>query len=165
MKLFELNYRNFYGGCDARDVLEMWNMMFAKDDTSVVVTAAKNYIETNSRPPTVADIRKQIDLIKHPETETDLWALIKKAASNGIYGAEEEFEKLPEECKSFIGSPASLRELAQCDVGTMDTVVKGQFLKRVESIQEHQAVQNGLPMEVRQALAKSSMRMLTEGEL
>ena len=73
---------------------------------------------------------------------------------------KEEFEKLPPECQSFVGSPASLKELAQIDTGTMNTIVKGQFLKRVEAIKEHQEVQRGLPAEVRRAIEESKLRML-----
>ena len=82
------------------------------------------------------------------------------AAANGLYHAEEEFKKLPPECQSFLGSPAALKDLAQADTGTMNTIVKGQFLKRVSEIREHQTVQNGLPAEVRQALQDQRNKLL-----
>lgn len=160
MAYFQTAYRGFYEGKDTGDVLTIWYDAFADEDASVISTAAKNYVRTNEFPPTIAGLQKQIDLIKSSKTETDLWSLIHRAASNSLYNAEEEFKKLPPECQSFVGSPSALKDIAQTDVGTMNTVVKGQFLKRVEAIKQHQTVQSGLPMEVKMAIAESKQRML-----
>ena len=157
-------YRDFCGDKDLTSVVNIWHDVFKDYDVKVVEIAAKNYVKTNEFAPTIAGIMKQIRQISKTETETDLWALIQKAASNGIYNSAEEFEKLPPECQSFIGSANALKELSQIDMATMETVVKGQFLKRVEAIQSHQEVQRGLPTEVRRAIEESRMRML-EGEI
>ena len=150
-------YRDFCGDKDLTSVVNIWHDAFKDYDVKVVEIAAKNYVKTNEFAPTIAGIMKQIRQISKTETETDLWALIQKAASNGIYNSAEEFEKLPPECQSFIGSADALKELSQIDMATMETVVKGQFLKRVESIQSHQEVQKGLPAEVRQAIEERRM--------
>ena len=150
-------YRDFCGDKDLTSVVNIWHDAFKDYDVKVVEIAAKNYVKTNEFAPTIAGVMKQIRQISKTETETDLWALIQKAASNGIYNSAEEFEKLPPECQSFIGSADALKELSQIDMATMETVVKGQFLKRVESIQSHQEVQKGLPAEVRQAIEERRM--------
>lgn len=150
-------YRDFCGDKDLTSVVNIWHDAFKDYDVKVVEIAAKNYVKTNEFAPTIAGVIKQIRQISKTETETDLWALIQKAASNGIYNSAEEFEKLPPECQSFVGSADALKELSQIDMATMETVVKGQFLKRVESIQSHQEVQKGLPAEVRQAIEERRM--------
>ena len=150
-------YRDFCGDKDLTSVVNIWHDAFKDYDVKVVEIAAKNYVKTNEFAPTIAGVMKQIRQISKTETETDLWALIQKAASNGIYNSAEEFEKLPPECQSFVGSADALKELSQIDMATMETVVKGQFLKRVESIQSHQEVQKGLPAEVRQAIEERRM--------
>ncbi|MBR4589305.1 MAG: hypothetical protein IKO36_01465 [Bacteroidaceae bacterium] len=150
-------YRGFCGDKDLTSVVNIWHDAFKEYDVKVVEIAAKNYVKTNEFAPTIAGIMKHIRKISKIETETDLWALIQKAASNGIYNSAEEFEKLPPECQSFIGSADALKELSQTDMATMETVVKGQFLKRVEAIQSHQEVQKGLPAEVRQAIEERRM--------
>lgn len=150
-------YRDFCGDKDLTSVVNIWHDAFKDYDVKVVEIAAKNYVKTNEFAPTIAGIMKQIRQISKTETETDLWALIQKAASNGIYNSAEEFEKLPPECQSFVGSADALKELSQIDMATMETVVKGQFLKRVEAIQSHQEVQKGLPAEVRQAIEERRM--------
>lgn len=162
MEYFQAAYKGFYEGKDTKPVLMVWHDALADEDPRIVRQAAKNYVRTNEFAPTIAGLLKQIDLIKEPRGETDLWALISKAASNGIYNADEEFRKLPPECQSFLGSASALKDLAQTDVGTINTIVKGQFLKRVEAIREHQNVQKGLPAEVRQAIEESKRRMLLE---
>ena len=150
-------YRDFCGDKDLTSVVNIWHDAFKDYDVKVMEIAAKNYVKTNEFAPTIAGIMKHIRQISKTETETDLWALIQKAASNGLYNSAEEFEKLPPECKSFIGSADALKEMSQIDMATMETVVKGQFLKRVEAIQNHQEVQKGLPGEVRQAIEERRM--------
>ena len=150
-------YRDFCKDRDLTSVIDIWHDAFKEYDVKVMGIAAKNYVKTNEFAPTIAGIMKQIRQISKTEAETDLWALIQKAASNGLYNSAEEFEKLPPECKSFIGSADALKEMSQIDMATMETVVKGQFLKRVEAIQNHQEVQKGLPGEVRQAIEERRM--------
>ena len=162
MKYFQTVYPGFYQGSNQTQVVDVWFDAFGEYDTKIVQLAAKNYVKTNEFAPTIAGIMKQIRQISKTETETDLWALIQKAASNGIYNSAEEFEKLPPECQSFVGSADALKELSQIDMATMETVVKGQFLKRVESIQSHQEVQKGLPAEVRQAISAAKMKLLEQ---
>ena len=159
---FNVAYRGFCDKSDMREVLTVWYDAFAEEDASIVSAAAKNYVKTNVFPPTVAGLQKQIDMIKNASTDTDMWSLIYKAASNSMYNSDEEFKKLPPECQSFVGSASALKDLAQTDVGTMNTVVKGQFLKRIEDIKQHKEVQKGLPAEVRQAIAESKRMMLEE---
>lgn len=161
---FRTVYSGFCEDSNLTDVLNVWFDAFKDEDSRVVGIAAKNYVRANRYPPTIAGVFEQIKLIKSKDTNTDLWAMIVKAAGNGTYHSVEEFEKLPEECKSFIGSPAALKDIAQADMGTLNTVVKGQFLKHVDSIKEHQEVQKGLPANVRQAIAESKMKLLQEGE-
>lgn len=162
MEYFQTAYRGFYEGKDIKSVLSVWYDIFGEEEEVVVKTAARNYVKTNKFPPTIAGLQEQIDMIKEPKADTDLWSLIHRAASNSLYHADEEFKKLPPECQSFVGSPSALKDLAQTDVGTMNTVVKGQFLKRVNDIKEHRAVQRGLPAEVRKAIEESKLKMLEE---
>lgn len=165
MEYFQAAFSGFYEGKDTKEVLTVWYDVLAKEDPGIVSVAAKNYVRTKRFPPTVADLLEQIEMIKRPDNDADLWAKIYTAASNGLYHADEEFNKLPPECQAFVGSPAALTDLAQTDAGTMNTVVKGQFLKRVANIREHQTVQNGLPMEVKAAIAESKRRMLLEEQI
>lgn len=154
-------YPGFLDGLNLTAAVNVWNDAFKEEDVRIVSKAVSNYVKTVPYTPTIAGIQKQIDIIKESQTDTDYWALIQKAIGNSIYNSKEEFEKLPEVCKSFVGSASALRDMAQADTGVINTVVKGQFLKRVEAIREHQNVQKGLPVSVVMALAESKM---LEGE-
>lgn len=160
MEYFEAAYKGFYEGKDTRRTLLVWHDALQDEDPKIVQAAAKSYVRTHEFAPTVAGLLNQITLIKETMTDTDMWGLIYKAASKGLYNADEEYKKLPPECQSFLGSASALKDLAQTDTGTMNTVVKGQFLKRVEAIRQHQSVQKGLPAEVRIAIENSKARML-----
>lgn len=155
MKYFQSAYKGFYEGANTADVMGVWYDAFKDEDARVVQTAAKNYVKTNEFAPTVAGLMKQITLIKGAESNTDLWDKLRKAISNSTYNSEEEFSKLPSECQSFVGSPLGLKSLATEDAGKIDTVVKGQFLKNVDSIKERQNVQAQLPQELREAISGS----------
>ena len=47
--------------------------------------------------------------VKNQLSEAEAWAMVSKAARNGLYGAREEFEKLPEDVKQAIGTPDQLK--------------------------------------------------------
>ena len=138
--ILKTSYPNFYkdmSNSEMYNVLDLWSEMFEKDDLNLVKLAVKELIQTLKFPPTIADVKQKMDELTCKETlPVDLWASLKKAVRNSIYNAEEEFAKLPEECKMFIKSPAQLREIAVMDSDVVDSVTKGQFLKQIETIQK-----------------------------
>ena len=102
-------YRDFCGDKDLTSVVNIWHDAFKDYDVKIVEIAAKNYVKTNEFAPTIAGIMKQIRQISKTETETDLWALIQKAASNGIYNSAEELrcrERI--QSASYYGSTFSI---------------------------------------------------------
>lgn len=157
MEYFQIAYKGFYEDKDIRSVLSVWYDIFGEEDEKIVKIAARNYVKKNVFPPTIAGLQEQIDMLKEQQTDVGMWSMLQKAVSNSLYHADEEFKKLPPECQSFVGSPSALKDLAQTDVGTMNTVVKGQFLKRVNDIKEHREVQNGLPVEVKKVIEENKM--------
>jgi len=156
-------FPGFLEDMNLTDVVNVWHDAFMNEDVRVVSEATRNYAQSSRYAPTIAGIFEQIKLIKMPASNDDLWALIEKAARNGAYNSAEEFNRLPEECQAFLGSSSALKELAMADMGTMNTIVKGQFMKRVDAIREHREVQRGLPVEVRKAIAESQVMLLQEG--
>lgn len=162
MKYFQSAYKTFYEGSNLSEVLIAWYDAFKDVDKSEAQIAARNYVRSNEYPPTIAGVFKQLDLIRQPDSYTDLWALIAKAARNSTYGAAEEFDKLPPICRSFVGSAANLKDFGQIDQGTLQTVVKSQFVKAAPQIRERQNVQYSLPAEVRMAI-ENAKRKLLEG--
>lgn len=155
----------FPGFCDNTDlsiVVKVWHEAFQDESVHIVNQAVSNFVKSSEFQPTIAGIQKQINMIREAESDTDYWAMLHRAIGNSIYNSAEEFERLPPVCQSFVGSASALRDLAQADIGTINTVVKGQFLKRAEAIKERQNVQKGLPQVVRQAIEESKLKMLSE---
>lgn len=148
-------YTGFLENVDLTAAVNVWHDAFKDVDVRVASEAVSNYVKTVPYTPTIAGIMKQVELIKDSQTDTDYWAMIQKAIGNSLYNSKEEFEKLPEICKSFVGSATALREMAMAETGLVNTVIKGQFLKRVEAIREHQNVQKGLPVSVTLALERA----------
>lgn len=138
--ILKTSYPNFYKDMSKNEMyntIAIWSEMFENDDLSLVKVAVKELIQMLKFPPTIADIKQKMYELTNQETlPTELWACLKKAISNSAYHSEEEFEKLPEECKLFIRNPRQLKELSQNDVEINNTVVKGQFLKQIETIQK-----------------------------
>ncbi|MCB6992411.1 hypothetical protein LI177_02790 [bacterium 210820-DFI.6.37] len=152
-----LNYPATYRDMRKEDkitLVRLWMDAFGNLDTEIVWQALRNYIKTNKYPPNIAGMQEQIDLLTARDNTDELWQALMKAIRNSGRDARAEFERLPEECKTFVGSPAELRALGNTDLTTVNTVTRGQFYKRVEVIQARDKAREQLPEQVQRALNK-----------
>ena len=140
----QTSYPRFYANMTSNELMracDLWAEMFTNDDTSLVVLAVKNLLQTLEFPPTIADVKKEmakiVSAVSNEDLATDEWNAIKKALGNSIYGSEEEFEKLPPIAKRFVGSARQLRQWGMSTDFNSD-VVKGQFLKQYEALKERE---------------------------
>lgn len=162
LKILKVSYPAFYSKFSASDmtaILDLWTEMFADDDIRVVKVALKKLIETHKGyPPDIAALKEKIrELVvasTGEPTDEELWQMLRRAASNGYYGAREEFDRLPRVVQRYLGSPSALRDLAVIDEKTLNTVTKGQFLKQIVSLRERQEFADSLPEGVKEAVAK-----------
>lgn len=161
-------YPRFYADMsrkEAEEAINLWQEMFRHEKPALVTAAVKELINSFKYPPTIADVKdKMYELIKtDTETPVELWNAIKKAMRNSTYNAVEEFERLPEIAKKFVGSPNQLREWAISD-DYNDGVIKGQFFKQVEIIKQREKDNSMMLPEVRnlvqQLSANSNIRLL-----
>lgn len=135
-------YPKFYSEMSKQEMfntIDLWTEMFAQENPALVVAAVKNLINTFKWPPTIADIKEEMYKLTEQNSDSpiELWNSIKKAIRNSSYNSYEEFEKLPEIAKKFVGSPNQLKEWA-ISTDYNDGVVKGQFLKQVEVLQKRE---------------------------
>lgn len=162
LKILKVSYPAFYSKFSRDDmvaVLDLWTEMFADDDIRVVKVALFKLIETHKGyPPDIAALKEKIrELVvaaTGEPTDEELWQMLRKAASNGYYGAREEFDRLPRVVQRYLGSPSALRDLAVLDEKTLNTVTKGQFLKQIVSLRERQEFADSLPEGVKEAVAR-----------
>ncbi len=167
LSLLKAAYPAFYAKMPARDVenaVALWVDMFADDDPRVIALAVKGCIETHDGyPPSIAAIKNRAkQLVREasdaPATD-DLWTMFSRACSNGIYNSTEEFEKLPYVLQRFAGSPRALYDYAIMASDTFNSVVRGQFYKRMQEIQEQEEHAAMMPPEVKELLQGVAKRM------
>lgn len=108
------SYPNFIADKEAFD---MWYALLSDIDYPVLAKATKDYMMTESKLPTPADIRNRV-MKSYTATElsdSEAWALVSNALRNSAYHAEEEYEKLPELVKRAVGSPSILHEMGTAE--------------------------------------------------
>ena len=85
--------------------------------------------------------------------------MVRRALRNGYYGAEEEFDKLPDLVKKAVGAVSNLKQWAGSDAGMLETI-EAHFLKAFR-IQQARATQDAqLSPQVKNLLEEMSMKML-----
>ena len=123
-----------------RLMIQTWKECLKDLEYSTVLEAVKMSIISSPYPPTIHDIRKYalelISPISEQQSALEAWNEAYNMICNGLYMTEEEFDRHSENVKKFFGNLKQVRELALTDIKTVNTVVKGQFLKQYEIIQE-----------------------------
>ena len=171
LNIIKLAYPNFYGtkgaaDLDKREICKLWATMFAEDDFDSVLAAVKTYIATDTTGfgPTVGQLKDLERRLTHRDamTEAEAWGLVSKAISNGLYGAGEEFAKLPPLLQRLVGSPAQLGEWARMDSAAVQSVVASNFQRAFRVAQEREDWQKNLPPDVRELIEAVAPKNLTE---
>lgn len=117
-------------------------------DYKLVLYAVKKTILESPYPPTIHEVRKNANEIINPSTQKtsiEAWEEAYKMICNGIYMTEEQFNQASPNVKKFFGNVRQVKELAQTDLKTVNSVIKGQFLKQYDVIVEREKQQNLLP--------------------
>lgn len=150
-------YPQFYRNInrqEAEDTVNLWQDMFRADDPQIVAAAVKSVIEGDEKgfPPTIGQVKAKMRLITGSDelNEADAWQMVAKAIRNGIYGAQEEFEKFPPIVRRIVGSPNTLREWARMDTETVHSVVSSNFQRSFRAISAKEHEYTKLPAEVKE---------------
>ena len=165
LSILKKAYPNFYKNItkeEVEDTVLLYEEMFKDCNYKLVSLAIKELINTYEYPPTIATIKKKMYELTHLEEESnsELWDKLLKAIRNGYYGAEEEYKKLPDIVKEYIGGPEQLRSIAEMDSETIHSVVKGQFLKQIENLKEREKTKQNLSPEVKKMLFGEDKKLL-----
>jgi hypothetical protein len=173
LKVFSVikaNYSNFFKSMskvDAEAMVALWAEMFADVAYSLVGAAVKTYIATDTTgfPPNVGQINEQIRKLTQKEqmTEQEAISLIMKAAQNGIYGAEQEFEKLPPVLQRLAGSPNQIKAWAMMDVDELQTVVSSNLMRSYRVIAKNEEIQQSLPGNIKNLIESAADKLRIEG--
>lgn len=153
---------------EAEDTVNLWLDIFRADDPRIVNAAVVSFIEGDEKgfPPSIGQIKAKMRLITGGEelTESDAWRMVSKSISNGLYGAQEEFEKLPPIVRRVVGSPNMLREWAQMDADAVHSVVASNFQRSFRTVSAREKELAKLPADVKAALGQLAAGFSLEGE-
>lgn len=129
--------------------IDFWYSALKDIPFEIAKEVAVKCAATREDPPKIATIRKMAAEITAPETEqmneNEAWALVSMAMRNGTYGAEKEFEALPEPVQMAVGSPANLREWGQA-YGDSITVIQSNFQRSFRAVMERRKDQAAMPV-------------------
>lgn len=135
--------------------MEVWYSMLNDLDYEVASKAAQKFMSISSRTPRPADLRDMAASFLKGEgaefnelSETAAWDLVLRAIRNGTYGAEEEFEKLPEIIQETLRSPAQIRSWAMEDEDSL-SVISSNFMRSYRSCVARQKDKVKMPQAVR----------------
>lgn len=122
---------------DKTVAVDIWYVMLKDYEKEVVEAALKMYIasDTSGFAPAIGQLIDKINTVTAPPELNSMtaWGLVSKALSNGLNGAEKEFEKLPPTVKKAVGSPENLRHWAMSDVRSVETVIQSNFIRSYEA--------------------------------
>lgn len=148
-------YRDF-GEEETKYCIESWFMVFANVDTVSAFKGLKVYMstETSGFPPSPGQIMDCIHRLTPDElpNEMEAWTLVDRAVRNSNYNAQEEFDRLPMVVKRAVRNPARLREWAQMDIATYQTVEQSNFMRTYRAEVENERRNQRIPSDIRPQL-------------
>lgn len=155
-------YRDISDG-DAKALVNLWSFSFADSDPQTVKFAVSELIKRSSYAPSIADIRGYIssmeDIASGTPSDSQMWSILLRAVRNGYYNFREEFEKLPDELKAYVGQPEQLRAWAQIDESIFNSVHQSNFAKNFKASRQRVKDSKLLSPEVKQLLLAQKKRM------
>lgn len=143
-------YPNFKPA-DLTFTVNTWATFLRDYDYQVIEDALQRYILTD-RSGFAPSIGQVIDHMQSGETEIgelEAWAMVARALRNSAYGAENEFQKLPEIVQKAVGRASNLREWGAVDISTVETVVQSNFLRSYRAIAQKHRELSKLPERLR----------------
>ena len=162
LAVMQASYPN-YKPIDLRTTLDAWEMMLKEFTYQQVSMALKAFIlsDTSAFAPSIGQLVDKINVItKQAEmSELKAWALVYEAICNSTYNAEAEFEKLPEVVKVAIGNHSNLKEWAQMDVDTVQSVEQSHFVRNYRAALEREKMNEKMPEDVKRIMEQTQAQI------
>lgn len=150
---------NWQQGRAVDPTVRIWQMLFPSETYQEMEAAVIAYASTDTKgfapaPGALKEILAQMrDASGDGElTETEAWALVRKAMTRGLYNAAEEFEKLPPVCQQVVGDKAVLHDWSMLDADKVDTVIASNFQRSYRARAENARTMAKLPEGIRNML-------------
>ena len=140
--------------------VNLWHEMLRDIPKQVLAVAVKRLIAERSFPPSISDIRKEASYLLDPDKQTpaEAWGVVQNAVRKyGFYRAVEGVSSLPPRIKKVVDC------IGWTSLCTSDniSVLRGQFMKMYEQIQEEEAKERLMPKQLRrEVLTGSQLKMI-----
>ena len=148
---------------DLSSTITTWSFLLEEYEYNKIAIALKTYITTDASgfAPSVGQLIDKLRTITAPSelTELEAWSKVSKALRNGLYGAEDEFNKLPPLVQKTVGSPSNLRQWAQTDAKSIENVIQSNFLRTYRNILKRDEEINKMPYDVKKLMNQGSIQI------
>ena len=115
-----------------------WHWALEEYPAPAVKAALQIYVRTSTTAfaPSVSQIINCMHAARQNDalTEGEAWALAKRAIADGNYHSTERFNELPKDVQDAIGGADMLREWAQSDSDTVNTVIMSNFQRTYRAV-------------------------------
>lgn len=129
--------------------VKLYMEMFGDIPENLFATALKNYIKDNEFPPTIAGLKKQIDILKGAVAEDTIESYIHEAWA-AVEGSKK-FEDLSDPVKEYFGSQRTIDAIGQ-DENTIYTVFVAQVQRRLPDILLRQKTKREMSPELKSTI-------------
>ena len=153
--ILKISYPRFYVNMtvkEANDTVSLWQEMFNGTDINLLKMAVKSLITHFEFPPTIANIKKEIDKLTTPTSEQmtvdEAWGQVVKAIQNYGYNRQEEA------LNSMSPAVAKVAKNLYREFCLSENVMadRAHFMKMYE-ISQNRAKENRLiPLDIREAI-------------
>lgn len=139
--------------------IAVWQNALQEYSFAAAMIAANAYIASDTRG--FAPAPGQIIAYIHasaPDTGVsaqEAWALVRKAVNVPWERMQESYDSLPKAVRKAVGSAASLKELAQMDIATFESVAGSNFMRTYNSVVRREETQERMPtipLEIRERI-------------
>ena len=155
LAVIKATYPSFAGN---EDTVMVWSKCLEDYPYEQVSAATMAYISTEHFPPVPADIISRIAITQEQDypTAIELWGVIRRGISNGLYGYVKEYEALPPICKRVVGRPEQLREWAMLGE-ELDTVIASNVQRSLEGLLKNQKELDKIPQRLQDAMRSNRL--------
>ena len=146
--LVSATYPNFKPE-DLTGTVDAWLWLLKDYDTAAIMASFEIYVKTDRSgfAPSVSQLIGGIHEASDNSylTESQAWALVKKAIQDGNYHAVERFEELPPLVQKAVGSANMIQQWAGTDSDEVNTVIMSNFQRAYRTVVERAKYDERVP--------------------
>ena len=146
--------------------VDAWTSTLESFTYQQIAAALKAFIlsDASGFAPSVGQLIGLLDRVGNSQepSEMEAWSLVSNALRRSTYYAESEFEKLPETVQKAVGSPSMLRNWAQTDMQSIESVVQSHFRRTYRQELAKSREMRKIPQNIRAMLEQSESVLIED---